>query len=139
MRRYLIVANQTLSGGALLAKVRELRDAGPCSFHILVPATPPHDHAYTDADAHRIARERLEMGIHRLHDLGVEATGEVGDEHPLYAIKDVLDREAFDEIIVSTLPPKLSKWLRADLPHRVAGFGLPVSHVEGRSEPVAHG
>jgi hypothetical protein len=137
MRRYLIVANQTLSGGALLAKVRELRDAGPCSFHVVVPATPPHGHAYTEGEARVIAEERLHGGLQHLAELGVDVTGEVGDEHPVYAVQEVLQRERFDQIIVSTLPPKVSKWLRTDLPHRVAGFGLPVIHVVGGPEPLA--
>ena len=41
MRRYLVVANQTLGGEALLAKLRTLVESGPASIHILVPATHP--------------------------------------------------------------------------------------------------
>ena len=48
MRRYLIVANQTLAAGALLGKVRSLHAAAPSSFHVLVPATHPSDHAWSD-------------------------------------------------------------------------------------------
>jgi hypothetical protein len=52
MRRYLVVANQTLGGGHLVGKVRECLQDGPCGFHIVVPATPPRDHwTYTEGEA----------------------------------------------------------------------------------------
>jgi hypothetical protein len=40
VRRYLVVANQTLGGDQLLEKLRERMEAGPAHFHVLVPATP---------------------------------------------------------------------------------------------------
>ncbi len=47
--------------------------------------------------------------------------------------------EPFDEIILSTLPPGMSRWLKMDLPHRVeAVYGLPVTHIIGQPSP-AHG
>jgi hypothetical protein len=72
----------------------------------------------------------------RLSGLGLEVQGEVGDGNPMLAIGDAIrDRGPFDEIILSTLPPGLSKWLRLDLPHRVAAsFAIPMTHVVG--EPV---
>jgi hypothetical protein len=63
----------------------------------------------------------------------------VGDERPIQAIADVLMCEPFDEIILSTLPPGMSRWLKMDLPHRVeAVYGLPVTHIIGQPSP-AHG
>jgi hypothetical protein len=63
-------------------------------------------------------------------DIGAEVTGEVGDARPIAAIADALLRARFDGIILSTLPPGRSEWLRQDLPARVARrFGLPVQHV----------
>jgi len=136
MRRYLVVANQTLGGGHLLALLRELAD-GPSQFHVLVPATPPVDHLWTEAEAVVTARRRLDTAIERFREVGIEATGEVGDGRPLQAIDDVLAREAFDEIVLSTLPPRLSRWLRLDLVHRVqTTFGLPVRHVIAHRESV---
>jgi hypothetical protein len=138
MHRYLIVANQTLGGGALIAKVRELADRGPARFHVLVPATPPPDHVWTEAEARGIADERLQTAIGRFRELGVEVEGEVGDEHPVEAISELLERESFDEIVLSTLSPGLSRWLKLDLPHRVeSSFGLPVTHVIGPREPAS--
>jgi hypothetical protein len=136
MRRYLVVANQTLGGGHLLALLRELAES-PSTFHVLVPATPPVDHLWTEAEATVIARKRLDIAIERFRALGIEATGEVGDGRPLQAIDDVLAREAFDEIVLSTLPPRMSRWLKLDLIHRVqTAFGLPVRHVIAHRESI---
>jgi hypothetical protein len=113
-------------------------ERGPCSFHIVVPATHPRDHAYTEGESRALARERLDRALTRLRAAGATVDGEVGDEHPIYAVQEVLDREMFDAIIVSTLPHTISRWLRTDLMHRVQGFGVPVIHVVGsRSRPVA--
>jgi GABA permease len=136
MRRYLVVANQTLGGGHLLALLRELAEE-PSTFHVLVPASPPVDHTWTDAQAIVIARTRLETALERFRAVGIEATGEVGDGRPLQAIDDALARDSFDAIVLSTLPPRLSKWLRLDLVHRVqTSFGLPVHHVVSHRETV---
>jgi hypothetical protein len=87
--------------------------------------------------ARDIARRRLETALALLRGVGVEAEGEVGDERPTYAIQDVLADRAFDEIIVSTLPPSASRWLKRDLPHRIAvEFGLPVTHLIGTAQPL---
>jgi nucleotide-binding universal stress UspA family protein len=141
MRRYLVVANQTLGGEHLTEKVKELLAGGPCRFHILVPATAPRDHAvYTEGEAEALARRRLDDALARFRDLGAEADGEVGDATPLEAIADVLRDQDFDAILLSTLPPNASRWLKQDLPHRVErSFGLPVTHIVGQPEPVPEG
>jgi hypothetical protein len=137
MRRYLIVGNQTLGGGALLAKVRALHQGGPSSFHVLVPMTPPADHPWTEGEIRATAAERLERCLQRFAAEGMEATGEVGDAHPVDAISDVMLRgESFDAIVLSTLRPGASRWLRWDLLNRVRRFGLPVQHVVGEPEPA---
>jgi hypothetical protein len=133
MRSYLVVANQTLGGDHLMEKAREYAAAGPCRFHILVPATPPGDHlTWTEGEAHAIAERRLQRALERLRGLDVEVDGEVGDASPLQAIGDALRRGQFDEILLSTLPPGMSRWLKLDLPHRVErSFGVPVVHLVG--------
>jgi hypothetical protein len=132
MRRYLVVANQTLTGPRLIAKVRELDRDEPSAFHVLVPTTVPKDHPWTEGEVQGIARRRLEEGLALFHDAGVEATGQVGDPDPVVAVEDILREQGFDGIVISTLPPRLSRWLKLDLPRRVEGlFGLPVIHVEG--------
>lgn len=137
MRRYLVVANQTLGGSELAAKVRECLAVGPCFFHILVPATPPKEQlVWNEGEAEAIAQSRLEEALARFREQGAQADGEVGDKSPLTAIGDVLSSGLFDEIILSTLPPGLSRWLGQDLPSRVErGFDLPVTHIVGSREP----
>jgi hypothetical protein len=136
VRRYLVVANQTLGGGHLMSLLRELAEK-PSSFHVLVPATPPVEHPWTEAEANAIARRRLDVALERFRKLRVEVTGEVGDGRPLQAIEDVLARESFDEIVLSTFPPGVSRWLKLDLPHRVeATYGLPVRHVIAPRETI---
>jgi hypothetical protein len=131
MRRYLIVANQTLAAEPLVSRMRELARAAPSSFHVVVPATPPRDHIWTEGEARATARSRLDAALARFAELGAEVEGEVGDGNPMLAIGDALrDHGPFDEIVISTLPRGLSKWLKVDLPHRAeASFGLRVTHV----------
>lgn len=138
MRHYLVVANQTLAGEHLAETVRGCLAAGPGRFHILVPATQPRDHAvWTEGEARALAQRRLEAALERFRGLGAEVQGEVADERPLQAIADAVREREFDEIILSTLPPGLSRWLGQDLPHRVERqFDLPVRHVVGEPEPA---
>jgi len=131
MRRYLVVANQTLAAEPLVSRMRELARAAPSSFHVVVPATPPRDHIWTEGEARATARSRLDAALARFAELGAEVEGEVGDGNPMLAIGDALrDHGPFDEIVISTLPRGLSKWLKVDLLHRAeASFGLRVTHV----------
>ena len=137
MRRYLVVANQTLAAEPLVSRVRQLARAAPSSFHVVVTATPPRDHLWTEGEARATARSRLDAAPARFAELGTEVEGEVGDANPMLAIGDALrDHGPFDEIVISTLPKGLSKWLKLDLPHRVeASFGLRVTRVV--EEPAA--
>jgi hypothetical protein len=138
MRRCLIVANQTLTSPQLLAQVRSRLASDECELHVLVPATPPHGGAlWTEGEGVALARVALENALRAFHDEGIDATGEVGDENPVLAVGDVLNRRDVDEIILSTLAPGVSKWLKRDLPHRLARrFGLPVTHVVALPERV---
>jgi hypothetical protein len=138
MRRYLIVANQTLGGTHLARKVGECIASGPCVFYVVVPATPPQEWvAWTEGGARAVAELRLERALARFRALGAEVEGEVGDPRPLEAVADILMQRAFDEILISTLPPGPSRWLRRDLPRRMERrFGLPVTHLVGEIEPA---
>lgn len=139
MGRYLVVANWTLTGEHLLAALRErIERSGDSRIHVLVPATPDptsrHNHAQEDDLLQ--AHERLVEALQRFEDLGAAVSGEVGDALVLEAIDDVLRSEPpFDEILLSTMPPGPSRWLRMDLPSRVARrFDVPVTHLV--AEPV---
>jgi hypothetical protein len=137
--RYLVVANQTLAGKHLLDRVRECLSEGMCTFHVVVPATSPSDHAvWTEGEAMALAQERLDAALAAFRELGADADGEVGDPSPVEAIRDALRDREFDGIILSTLPPGISRWLRQDLPSRVEKeFDLPVTHVVADDEPEA--
>jgi len=84
----------------------------------------------------------LAEALPRLSDAaGSEVTGHVGDHEPLMAIEDAIHRAPYDEIVISTLPRRLSRWLRVDLVSKAHGIGLPVTHVEASDEeaPAATG
>jgi hypothetical protein len=131
VRRYLVVANQTLGADVLYEQIRDCLAAEPCTFHIVVPASPPTEHlTWTEEEARAIACDRLERALTWFRELGAEVDGEVGDANPLLAISDALSDREFDHIILSTLPVGISRWLKMDLPSRVsASFGLPLSHI----------
>lgn len=132
MRRYLVVSNQTLSSEALAGKIRSCLAAGPCRFHVVVPATHTQDHlTWTEGHDRAIAKRRLDDALERFRAVGAQAEGEVGDARPIDAIRDViLNQPRFDEIILITLPPGMSRWLHQDLPHRVdRTFRLPLTHL----------
>jgi hypothetical protein len=138
MHRYLVVANRTLAGTQLLETLTELTRHDRCAFHVVVPAEPPRNHAWTESEARATARGRLDQALARFSALDAEVDGEVGDADPAMAVEDVLLRgETFDGIVVSTLPPGPSRWLKLDLPHRLEGrTGLRVIHVIGHAEPA---
>jgi hypothetical protein len=138
MRRYLVVANRTLAGPRLLETLTELTTHDRCAFHVVVPAEHPRDHAWSEGHAYAAAADRLERALVRFAVLDAEVEGEVGDADPAMAVEDVLVRgAAWDGIVVSTLPPGPSRWLKLDLPNRLAGrTGLRIIHVVGQPEPA---
>ena len=136
MRHYLVVANQTLKQPQLTQKIRACIGAGPCDFFLLVPATRRHGPVrWTPADAHAVARRRLESALERFRALGADVVGEVGDQSPVVAIGEVLRRRSFDTLILSTLPAGPSQWLRCDVPARIEQlFNIPVDLVTPPSD-----
>lgn len=131
--RYLVVANQTLNSQSLEDSLRFRAAEGASHFHIVVPATQPQDQATpVEGDAVEIADERLKSAIERFGGLGPTVSGEVGTEEPLDAIRDAVDKERCDAILVVTLPQKRSRWLRRDLPNRLRRQfpALLVDHLE---------
>ncbi len=130
--RVLLVANRTAVDSALIEAVgRRARDQ-PASFHLVVPATPQGLHRVVDPEVAGIdaARERLRVALPVLSEAaGQRVTGHVGDANPLAAVEDALHLRGFDEIILSTLPSRVSRWMRIDLPSKVRALGVPVLHV----------
>lgn len=130
-KRILIVANQTAGGHHVIEAARRRMVAGPCRFTVLVPATPPREHAvWTDEEALTLADRRLKEAVDELRELGADVKGVVGDPSPIEAIGDELRTSFYEEIILSTLPSGASRWLKQDLPHKVERrFGLKVTHI----------
>jgi hypothetical protein len=153
MRRYLVVANQTLQAAELRDELGKRISGGPCSFVVIVPDTKAaqydpvaaggvlpqpgmwwwatyYAHPATDQEATAQARERLSVMLDGLGALGVPVEGDLGSPDPLEAIGKVCADHRFDEIIMATLPRRVSRWLRADLPHQAQRrFGLPVTTI----------
>lgn len=143
MKKVLIVANQTLCEQHLLDEVARLRELGPAAFHVLVPsaASPwrwalagPDAMAWAPIDAEldptEEARSRLEQFLDTLAVAGVAATGSISTANPVTAVDELLADEPFDEIVVSTFPQGISRWLRGDVVGRIRSrSGLPVTHV----------
>jgi hypothetical protein len=132
-RRVLIVAYRTAATPALLEAVRDRAARAPVRFTLLVPRP------YWDPDTEEAALT-LELALPLLDqavDDRVEAL--IGDPDPFVAVHDALAREPFDEVIVSTLPARVSHWLRRDLPSRVEQLGLPVTVVTAKAtrHPIA--
>jgi hypothetical protein len=137
--RVLVVANQTAATPALIAAVRDRAAAGPATFTLLVPnaahglhrVVDPEDQGHTEAD------RTLGEAIPLLEEAaGGKVEGMVGVPEPLAAIQDAINLRGFDELIISMLPKRFSRWLKLDLPHKAAGLGLPVTTVT--AERVDH-
>ncbi len=148
MHRYLVVANQTLDSDELAAVVRERTAQGPAEFWLVVPATRVRDLAANAVpvpmpvmggvstlpgppeEARRLAQMNLDAATKKLTAAGATVNGAVCDADPMRAVAEAVSSREFDEIIVSTLPPRLSRWLHQDLPGRLQhDFHLPVTHV----------
>ncbi len=133
--RVLIVAHKTAATPALVEAVRERAAQGPAHFTLLVPALAHGLHAVMDPEdtSTEEAEAALELAIPLLSEAaGSEVEGMIGVSEPLAAIQDAINLHGFDEIIISTLPTRVSRWLRLDLPHKAAGLGLPVTTVTAR-------
>lgn len=135
MRRYLVVAHKTLGGAHLFEHLHQLRVEHPdCRFHVVVPMQPPTDHVWTEQEVNTAAAERLDTMLETMAEMGMGATGEVGDSNPVYAIGVVVRREGLHSIsgiVLSTLPRGISRWWRFDVPRRVAQAypSIPLTHV----------
>jgi hypothetical protein len=142
MRTYLVVAHRTLVGPSLIDHVNALGPPGECRLHLVVPVRHPTDHAWSDGEVEAAAQARLDEGLAAFRALGFEVTGEVGDANPVYAVTTALRTTSRrpDEIIVSTLPSGVSRWLHLDVVSRLRReVDLPVTHVESRDVPESAG
>ena len=136
--RVLVVAHKTAATQPLLDAVRARAARGPSSFTLLVPNAAHGLHRVVDAEDQGAdeARSVIAQAVPLLSDAaGAPVEGIVGDPDPTAAVQDALNLRGFDEVIVSTLSPRLSRWLKLDLPSKVSGMGLPVTTVTPADEP----
>ena|SRR5579859_6588396 len=129
----LVVAHQTAATEKLALAVAERAQHGPATFHLVVPRQPHGIHKVVDPqdagdeDAQRV----LDEALSRLSEAaGSAVSGSIGDSEPLMAIEDAVNLGNYSEIIVSTLPTRISRWLKLDLVSKTRALGLPVTHVE---------
>jgi hypothetical protein len=138
--RVLVVAHQTAATNALLDAVRERAARGPAVFTLVVPKGAHGLHRVVDAeDQDRAEAEHvLSVALPLLEEAaGAPVEGLVGDANPLDAVHDAINIHGFDEIIVSTLPKRMSKWLKLSLPHKLEGLGMPVTTVTAQDAEEA--
>jgi hypothetical protein len=136
VRSYLVAGNQTLDSPELAEAIAERMASGPATFHVVVPASPVQGGLTWDEDeARAAANERLSAALARLREAGAEVSGEIGSRDPIEATEDALRGREVDEVILSTLPPGMSRWLGQDVPTRLKGsIQVPVRVVTTRRE-----
>jgi GABA permease len=119
-RSFLVVANVTATSDEL---IEALKERAPASFSLIIPATP-------FGGGRDAAEQKLAEALDQLREAGVEVEGSVGNADPILAVTDAWDPKRYDEIIVSTLPMRFSKWLHAGLPERIGKLtDAPVTHI----------
>jgi hypothetical protein len=122
----LVVANQTLDHPDLIAALRDRATRQPIRVTLLAPV------AWAERDG---ARQRLDAALEKLREADIPAEGLLGDQDPMVAVQEAWDPKQMDEVLVSTLAARHSRWIRSDLPQRIARcIDCPVRHLE-TSEP----
>jgi hypothetical protein len=127
----LIVARLTASSVELSQAVLR-RAADPCGFTLLVPAEAHGLHRVVDPEDHGVeeAKRRLADALPLLsRAAGSQVQGMIGSHDPLAAVQDALNLYGFDEVLLCTLPLRISRWLHIDLPRKVAALGVPLTTV----------
>jgi len=137
MRRYLVIANQTLATHQLRQELLLRAEVGDALFHFIVPNTAEEDYS-ADWAGHdggveagtEAARDRLRFALAAVRAAGASALGALGDPDPLAAVHLQVQCSNYDEIIVSMLPERSSRWFRKDLPSRIAAaVQVPVTTI----------
>ena len=132
--RVLVLANRTADSPQLRDALLERRERGPIKVTLLVPA------AWEVQDPHggiETGRRRVRTALANLRDTGLEVHCRLGDPDPITALREAWDPDRYDEVIVSTLPSRVSRWLQIDLPRRAKKItGVPVTHVEAAEIPA---
>jgi hypothetical protein len=136
----LVVAHQTAASGALVQAVRERAGEGSVRFHLVVPRRAHGMQRVVDpleadeSEAQAVLDEALPL---LSQAAGADVSGSIGDPEPLMAIEDAVNLGRYHEIIVSTLPLGVSRWVKLDLVSKARALGLPVTHVVATSDDHA--
>ncbi len=138
--RVLVVAHKTAATQSLLDAVHARAEQGPAVFTLLVPNSQSGLHRLVDPEDQGAegAQAVIDHALPLLREAsgGAPVEGMLGVAEPLAAIQDAVNIHGFDEIIISTLPARMSKWLRLDLPSKAAGLGLPVTTVTPAADRI---
>jgi hypothetical protein len=127
--RVLVVANRTAATPLLLDEVQRRAQERPCEFTLLIP----------DADARTSGDWTLDAALPELgRAAGGPVHGLVDGPHPLESVYEALRAGHYDEVIVSTLSRRFSRWLHRDLPGRIRAMGFPVTVVAPDGRLVDH-
>jgi Mrp family chromosome partitioning ATPase len=119
----LVVAHRTAATPRLMEAVRRRAQGKSCTFTLLVPKP------YWDPDTEE-AELVVELAVPLLEQAaGRRVDAVIGDSDPVEAVRQLVSATAVDEVIVSTLPERVSRWLRRDVPSRLRALGLPVTVV----------
>ena len=130
VRQVLVVASETATSARLLNELEGRAASRPCRFTLLVP----------DARDPEAGERKLAVALPLMRRaVRAPVKGLVGGPDPFEAVERAVREGSFDEIVVSTLPKRTSKWLRRDLVSRVERLGLPVTAVIPKSvrDPTA--
>jgi hypothetical protein len=130
--RVLVVAHKTAATQPLLDAVRERATRGSCTFTLLVPNAAHGLHKVVDPEDQGAGEAQgvIDHAVPLLSEAaGTPVDALVGAPDPGVAVQDAVNLHGFDEVIVSTLPTRVSRWLKLDLPSKVSGLGLPVTTV----------
>ncbi|MCA1842630.1 MAG: chloride channel protein, partial [Actinobacteria bacterium] len=120
-RRVLVVGNQTLGDTGIVEALQSQMIAGRVHVHVVAPVGP------NDQDG---VADRLATQLQAIRALGATADGEILGARPVAAVRQALRQDPYDQIILATLPPGLSAWLRIDAGARIERLSrLPVTHV----------
>ena len=140
--RVLVVAHKTAATPALIDAVRERAARGAATFTLLIPKAVHGITRVADPEdaPDDETRDILALALPLLEEAaGGRVEGLLGSSSPLEAIEDAINIHGFDEIIISTLPGRVSRWLHLDLPSKLNGLGLPVTTVTARERAPAAG
>jgi len=131
--RLLVIANETVGGGALIEEIRNRTRGRQSAILVVTPALTASRAAHWASDvdeAMELARQRLELSLIEIERQGLKARGEIGDSDPNVAIEDALGGFPADEIVISTHPPERSRWLEQGVVERAREqVDLPITHV----------